>query len=135
MRERTSEVGGSIELTNAPHGATVKLASRSAEDWTSPGRSRPQRDTECGDADVQGMLAYMQRTTVKLPDDLDARLRHEAARRGITVSDLTREAIETLLSAPRGRRRLLAAGAGASGRSDISERIEEILANEVSSSH
>ena len=81
------------------------------------------------------MLAYMQRTTVKLSDDLDARLRHEAERRGITVSELTREAIETLLSATPGKRRLLAAGAGASGRSDISERIEEIVASEVGSSH
>ena len=36
---------------------------------------------------------------------------------------------------PRGEQRLLAAGAGASGRSDISDRIEEILAAEVSSSH
>jgi predicted transcriptional regulator len=80
------------------------------------------------------MLAYMQRTTVKLPDELDARLRHEAARRGVTVSELTREAIEALLDAPRGRRRLLAAGAGASGRADISERIEEILASEVNPS-
>lgn len=80
------------------------------------------------------MLAYVQRTTVKLPDDLDARLRHEAARRGITVSELTRVAIETLLDAPRGRRRLMAAGAGASGRSDVSARIEEILAAEVSPS-
>jgi Arc/MetJ-type ribon-helix-helix transcriptional regulator len=80
------------------------------------------------------MLAYMHRTTVKLPDDLDARLRHEAQRRGVTVSELTREAIERLLNAPRGRRRLLAAGAGASGRRDISQRIEEILASEVGSS-
>jgi len=80
------------------------------------------------------MLAYMNRTTVKLPDDLDARLRHEAERRGVTVSQLTREAIETMLDAPPGRRRLLGAGAGASGRADISERIEEILASEVGSS-
>ena len=80
------------------------------------------------------MLAYVQRTTVKLPDDLDARLRHEAERRGVTVSELTREAIQKLLDAPQGRRRLLAAGAGASGRSDISERIEELLASEVGSS-
>ena len=80
-----------------------------------------------------GMLAYTQRTTVKLPDDLDARLRHEAERRGITVSELTREAIEAHLTG-RGRpsrRRLLAAGAGASGRDDISERIEEILGREA----
>ncbi|MFV0258896.1 MAG: CopG family transcriptional regulator [Acidimicrobiales bacterium] len=77
----------------------------------------------------------MRRTTVKLPDDLDARLRHEAERRGTTVSALTREAIETLLAVPHGQRRLLAAGAGASGRDDVSERIEEILASEVGSSH
>jgi predicted transcriptional regulator len=83
---------------------------------------------------TSGMLAYVQRTTVKLPDELDARLRHEAERRGCTVSELTREAIENLLGAPRGRRRLLAAGAGASGRADISERIEEILTDEVPSS-
>ena len=77
------------------------------------------------------MLAYMQRTTVKLPDELDARLRHEAERRGRTVSELTREAIETFLGAPTVRRRLLAAGAGASGRNDIAERVEEILSAEV----
>jgi len=44
-------------------------------------------------------------------DEVDHRLRHEA------------------------QRRLLAAGAGASGRDDISERIEAILANEVQPSH
>lgn len=77
------------------------------------------------------MLAYVRRTTVKLPDELDARLRHEARRRGVTISELTRQAIEALLDAPRGRRRLLAAGAGASGMSTVSEQIEEILAREV----
>ena len=65
----------------------------------------------------------MKRTTVKLPDELDARLRHEAARRSMTISELTREAIEHHL----GRRRLLAGGAGRSGETDISERIEAIL--------
>lgn len=70
----------------------------------------------------------MKRTTLKLPDDLDARLRHEAARRNLTISELTREAIEAHLGS---RRRLLAAGAGRSGRSDVSERIEEILRAEV----
>ncbi|NOX30090.1 MAG: ribbon-helix-helix protein, CopG family [Actinobacteria bacterium] len=74
------------------------------------------------------MLAYMRRTTIKLSDDVDARLRHEAERRGITISELTREAIETHLGK---RRRLGAAASGRSGRDDISERIEEILAKEV----
>jgi hypothetical protein len=72
------------------------------------------------------MLAYMKRTTVKLPDELDARLRLEARRRGVTISELTREAIQTHLDGG-GRRRLLAAGAGRSGRADVSERIEELL--------
>ena len=77
------------------------------------------------------MLAYVKRTTVKLPDELDVRLRLEAKRRGLTISELTREAIETHLADPHGpRRRLLAAGAGKSGRSDVSERIEEILREE-----
>ena len=71
----------------------------------------------------------MKRTTVKLPDDLDARLRHEAERLGITVSELTREAIVTHLVGPSGRRHLGAPGQ--SGRSDVSRRIEEILRSEL----
>ncbi|MGI8416729.1 MAG: CopG family transcriptional regulator [Nakamurella sp.] len=73
----------------------------------------------------------MKRTTVKIPDALDARLRHEAERRNMTISEVSREALETHLGQPRGRRTLGAAGAGHSGRADISERIEEILAAEV----
>jgi predicted transcriptional regulator len=68
----------------------------------------------------------MKRTTVKLPDDLDARLRHVAKRRGIPVSDVVREAIEAHV----GLRRLRSSGAGRSGRKDISDRIEEILRSE-----
>ena len=74
----------------------------------------------------------MNRTTIKLPEELDAKLRHEAKRRGITISELTREAIEGHLGP---RRKLGAAGAGRSGRSETSERIEEILASEVPRSH
>ena len=69
------------------------------------------------------MLACVKRTTVKIPDSLDARLRHEAARRGVTISEITREALEMYLVRPSGRRTLGAAAAGRSGRSDISERI------------
>jgi predicted transcriptional regulator len=76
----------------------------------------------------------MKRTTVKLPDELDARLRHEAERRSTTVSELTRDAIEMLLGSPSGRRRLLATGAGRSGYADVSERVEEILRSEAAPS-
>ena len=54
----------------------------------------------------------MKRTTIKLPDELDARLRFEAERRGMTISELTREAIAAHLGAAPARR-LRAAGAGA----------------------
>jgi predicted transcriptional regulator len=77
------------------------------------------------------MLAYaMPRTSVKLPDDLDARLRHEARRRGVTIAEITRKALEEHLGVGR-RRRLGATAAGRSGRSDISERIEEIISRET----
>jgi len=66
----------------------------------------------------------MKRTTVKIPNELDTRLRHEARRRGVQLSVVVREAIEAYV----GSRRLRSIGAGRSGRSDISERIEEILA-------
>jgi predicted transcriptional regulator len=75
----------------------------------------------------------MKRTTVKIPDDLDARLRKEAERRGLTISEVTRIALEAHVGG--GRRRLRAAGVGRSGRSDISERIEEIIAAEAARSH
>jgi Ribbon-helix-helix protein, copG family len=81
------------------------------------------------EAPAVGMLAYMKRTTVKIPDELDLRLRLEAKRRGLTISELTREAIETHLG-DRRPRRLVAAGSGRSGRADVSERIEEILREE-----
>jgi len=79
------------------------------------------------------MLAYMRRTTVKLPDDLDARLRHEAQRRGSTIAEVTRAALEAHLGTGE-RRRFDAAAAGRSGQSDISERIEEIIRAEGDSS-
>jgi hypothetical protein len=74
----------------------------------------------------------VKRTTVKIPDALDAKLRHEAARRGVTISEVTREALEMFLNGNPPRRRFLSAGAGASGETDIAVRIEEILAEEWS---
>ena len=63
---------------------------------------------------------------MKLPEDLDAKLRAEAARRGMTVSELTREAIETHLGG--GPRRVLhGAGAFRSKTGDLSIRVDEIF--------
>lgn len=79
-----------------------------------------------------GMLAYMKRTTVKLDDEVDARMRHEAARRGLTVSEWVREAVaEHLPARPPAQggavRTLRGVGAFDSGRSDISSRFDELL--------
>ncbi len=49
----------------------------------------------------------------------------------MTISEVSREALEAYLVGPSGRRRLGAAAAGRSGASDVSERIEEILAAEA----
>jgi predicted transcriptional regulator len=77
------------------------------------------------------MLAYVRRTTIKISEALDTRLRHEAELRNVTISEITREALEAYFGQPGGRRRLQAAGAGRSGHTDVSERIEEILAAEA----
>jgi predicted transcriptional regulator len=71
----------------------------------------------------------MKRTTVKLPDEVDARLRYEAQRRNTTISRIVREAVETELGMSQPRR-FMAAGVGRSGQTDVSERVEEILAEE-----
>ena len=76
------------------------------------------------------MLAYMKRTTIKLPDDLDARLRHEAERRGVTIAEIVREAIGAHLGVGR-RRHLFGAKSGRSGYTDTARRIEEIIREEI----
>jgi hypothetical protein len=72
----------------------------------------------------------MKRTIVKPPKDVDAKLRHKAVRRGSTIADVTREAIEIHVSAV-ARRRLIAAKAGRSGRHDTARSIEEIIRREA----
>ncbi len=73
----------------------------------------------------------MKRTTIKLPDELDAQLRHEAKRRGVTISELTREAVAAHLDADAGPRpavrRLHGTGEWRSGEPNLAHRIEEIL--------
>jgi hypothetical protein len=53
-------------------------------------------------------------------------------RRGSTVSELTREAIEAHLGSGLGRRKLIAPATGRSGSHDVAVRIEQILRDEVS---
>lgn len=73
----------------------------------------------------------MKRTTISLPDDLAAALQREAHRRRLPVSQIAREAIEARLGRDKGDRKSLSfVGIGDSGETDVSERIDEILAAE-----
>ncbi|MFN2470701.1 MAG: hypothetical protein ABR583_06875 [Gaiellaceae bacterium] len=70
----------------------------------------------------------MKRVSIAISEELHSRLRNDATGRSITASELARRALETCLDAQQPRR-LLAAGAGASGQGDIASRIEELLAS------
>jgi len=72
----------------------------------------------------------MKRTTIMLPDDVDARLRLEARRRGVSVAQVARDAIERELPAPAdGRLGFFAVGDGSPA--DASERVDELVADSV----
>jgi predicted DNA-binding protein len=72
----------------------------------------------------------MKRTTIMLPDDVDARLRLEARRRGQSIARVAREAIERELPAPTdGRLGFFAVGDGSPR--DASERVDELVADGI----
>jgi hypothetical protein len=55
---------------------------------------------------ARGYAEGAERTTVMLPGELDARLRFEARRRGVSIAELIREAVEARYGRPPGPRRL-----------------------------
>jgi predicted transcriptional regulator len=69
----------------------------------------------------------MKRTTIMLPDDVAARLRYEARRRGESTAALVREAVEQYLPADGGRRTLSFFAIGEGGPPDASERVDEYV--------
>jgi len=73
----------------------------------------------------------MKRTTVSLPDDLAWELERAAKRHGVSASEIVRRALAEHLDArPDRPRRYSFIGIASSGHTDISERVDEILANE-----
>jgi plasmid stability protein len=77
------------------------------------------------------MMRYariMKRTTVMLPDDVEALLRIEARRRGVPVAAVVREAVTRHLREEPGPRRLSFVALGEAGVSDGSERVDEHVA-------
>lgn len=69
----------------------------------------------------------MKRTTVMLPDEVEARVRLEARRRGVPIAEVVREAVERHLPAPEPGRPLSFFGVGEGGPADASDRVDEYV--------
>lgn len=75
----------------------------------------------------------MHRLTISIPEELAASLAREARRRDVSVSAVAREALGNhlhLVISTEGRRKLPFAAIGSSGASDVSDKIESLLAEE-----
>ncbi len=66
-----------------------------------------------------------------LPDDVDARLRLEARRRGSSIADVVREAVERQLPAEPAGGELSFFSIGEGSPRDASERVDELVAKGV----
>ena len=66
-----------------------------------------------------------------LPDDVDARLRLEARRRGSSIADVAREAIDRQLPQPTADGRLSFFSVGKGSPTDASERVDEFVGKAV----
>jgi hypothetical protein len=73
----------------------------------------------------------MKRTTIMLPEDLDARIRLEARRRGVSIADVAREAIEQHVPSPMPAGRLGFFAVGEDESTDASERIDELVGQAI----
>jgi|WetSurMetagenome_2_1015567.scaffolds.fasta_scaffold258098_2 hypothetical protein len=70
----------------------------------------------------------MRRTTVFADDEVIGALQAIARRRGVTLSEITREALAAYVTRQQRRRKpLTLTGIGCSGRRDVAERAEELL--------
>jgi CopG antitoxin of type II toxin-antitoxin system len=78
---------------------------------------------------------FMKRTTIMFPDDVDARLRREARRRGVPLAQLVREAVEREFPAPEGGRPLSFFGIGEGGPPDASEHVDEYVGRAIRDHH
>jgi hypothetical protein len=77
----------------------------------------------------------MKRTTIMLPEDLDARLRHEARRRGVSIADVARHAIEEQLPEPPRNGALSFFAIGTGEPADVARRPEDFAGPAISRRH
>lgn len=70
-----------------------------------------------------------------LPEEVDARLRLEARRRGVSIADVAREAIEQHLPSTASAGRLSFFAVGEGGPPDGSDRVDELVAKAAAAKH
>lgn len=75
-------------------------------------------------------VRIMKRTTVMLPDEVLARVRHESRRRGTSVAEVVREAVERHLPEPVAGAPLAFFAVG-EGEPDGSERVDDYVADAI----
>jgi len=73
----------------------------------------------------------MKRTTIMLPDDVDIRLRLEARRRGASIAEVAREAIDQQLPRPPADGSLSFFAVGEGSPTDASERVGELVSKAI----
>lgn len=78
-----------------------------------------------------GYAVFMKRTTIMLPDELDARVRLEARRRGVSIADIAREAIAEHVPGPLPAGRLGFFAIGEGQPADASERVDEFVGKAI----
>jgi hypothetical protein len=66
-----------------------------------------------------------------LSDELDERLRHEARRRGTSIADVARDAIERQLPARKTPERLGFFAVGDGGPDDVSENVDKYVGKAI----
>jgi hypothetical protein len=77
----------------------------------------------------------VKRTTIMLPDALDGRVRREARRRGVSIAELTRGALERELPEPEHNRPLSFFAIGAGGPADAAEHAKELVGKAIDRRH
>lgn len=85
------------------------------------------RTLAVGAPNVCCMMYDMQRTTIFIPEALEAELRQYARRRQQPIAWVVREAVATYLANNRRFKMPASIGLFASGETDVSERAEELL--------
>lgn len=77
-------------------------------------------------------IRHMKRTTIFIPEELEAELQGYARRAKKPTAWVVREAVSTFLAAHRAPATLPSSiGKGASGRADVSERFEDLLFDDL----